>query len=302
MEKQLRAEKAQTLDEPSVSFESKMEEQSSSDVGEQQQATKENHDATPSMSSEPKIQEQSSANVGEQQQTTETNHEATPVATLPEQHTETSSTEQSSSEQGSEQLEESDVAADISSFEVPTIDRLDSERTDATGISSLDERVGSDEDQDETDDTDDQTEQLDYVTKVEPKTFEVTHLPYTGDYGESGMYTGTVNEKYQPSGKGIMMYDNGEELKGHWKNGVFLRESELYSDSEEEDDDDEEEDEEDDLNSSMADVGAKRDRSRSRSKSKDRHVAKSPPRPTFNIGDTGQKSDMITDKDAAIAD
>mmetsp|Transcript_5178 Transcript_5178/g.7923 ORF Transcript_5178/g.7923 Transcript_5178/m.7923 type:complete len:266 (+) Transcript_5178:520-1317(+) len=113
------------------------------------------------------------------------------------------------------------------------------------------------------------------------------------------MYTGTVNEKYQPSGKGIMMYDNGEELKGHWKNGDFLRESELYSDTE--DDEEDEDDEEADLNSSMADVGARRDRSRSRSKSKDRHVAKSPPMPTFNIGDTGKKSDMITDKDAAIA-
>ena len=82
-------------------------------------------------------------------------------------------------------------------------------------------------------------------TKEEATIFDVTNLPFTGSFGESGMYTGMVNKQYQPTGKGTMMYDNGEVLKGHWKNGDFLRESELYSDSEGDDDDEEEyEDEE----------------------------------------------------------
>lgn len=234
-----------------------------------------------------------SVSVVEQQQTTETIQDAQHAADLLEKDNDASSTEQSPSEQGSEQADISHVAANSSSVE-PTINRLDSEQTDLTDFSEQSNTTG-------TSGLDDsQEKEFNFVTKAEPKTFDVTNLPYTGNFGESGMYTGTVNEKYQPNGKGIMMYDNGEELKGHWKNGDFLRESELYSDSEDDDDDDEEE--EDDLNSSMADVSAKkRDRSRSRSKSKDRHVAKSPPRPTFQIGDTGQKSDMITDKEAVIA-
>jgi hypothetical protein len=272
--KQLRAERAKSLYEPAnnVSFDPKMEEKSSSEVE-------------------------------EQHHTTGVNHEATPAATLTGQDTEeSSSTEQRPSEQGSEQVEESDVAANFSAPVMTPNDRLDSEQTDGTDVSSslftLSDRLGSEGGQESIDDTGGkEEEQLHDVTKTERKTFDVTYLPYTGSFGESGMYTGTVNEQYQPSGKGTMMYDNGEELKGYWKNGDFLRESELYSDSE--DDDDDEEEEEDDLNTSMVDVGAKRDRSRSRSK--DRHVAKSPPRPTFNIGDAGKKGDMLTDKDAAIA-
>ena len=241
------------------------------------------------VSFDPKMGEQSLSEVEEET-----------AATLSEQDTEESSTEQSLLEQGSEQVA-FDEAADFSAAAMTPDDRLDSERTDVTEFSSslvtLDDRLDSEESQETVDDAKYQVEeQLDDAAKTEPKRFNVTNLPYTGNFGESGMYTGTVNGQYQPTGKGIMMYDNGEELKGYWKNGDFHRESELYSDSEEDDDDDEEE--VDDLNSSMADVGAKRDRSRSRSK--DRHVAKAPARP-FSIGDIGKKSDMLTDKDAAIA-
>ena len=278
------------------------------------------HDTSSNVAFEPKIEEPTSTEVVEQQQTSETSHEAMHAAAALEEDLEASSTEQSSSEESSseesssegssseensseessseesssEQVDESDVATNSSAV-VPLINRLDSEQTDLTDFSEQSDVTGT------SGLDDNQEEQFDYVTKAEPKTFEVTNLPYTGSFGESGMYTGMVNEKYQPSGKGIMMYDNGEELKGHWTNGNFLRESEIYSDSEEDDDDDDDEEEDEDLNSSMADVSVKRDRSRSRSKSKDRHVAKSPPRPTFQIGDIGQKSDMITDKDAAAA-
>jgi hypothetical protein len=54
------------------------------------------------------------------------------------------------------------------------------------------------------------------------KTFPTTNLPWTGRFGESGMYTGLVNEQYQPHGRGTMMFDHGEIKKGHWKNGGEL--------------------------------------------------------------------------------
>jgi hypothetical protein len=55
------------------------------------------------------------------------------------------------------------------------------------------------------------------------RTFPTTNLPWTGRFGESGMYTGLVNERYQPHGRGTMMFDHGEIKKGHWKNGGELR-------------------------------------------------------------------------------
>ena len=130
------------------------------------------------------------------------------------------------------------------------------------------------------------------------------------------MYTGLANEEYKPHGKGLMVYDTGEIMKGYWVEGEFLREIGPYSDSEndEDDDDDADEDGDEDLSSSMANIAARsRDRSRSRSRSKERFcpdplphppsppkaASPSPPPPEYKIGDTGKRRDMITDKDEA---
>lgn len=147
------------------------------------------------------------------------------------------------------------------------------------------------------------------------KTFEVSNLPHTGRFGESGMYTGSVSEQYEPHGKGTMAYDNGEIMRGYWNEGELVRESEIYSDEEDDDEEEEEEDdEEEDLNASMMEVAAKRDRSRSRSNSRSRSKDRSsqaasrpkssspsPPPAKYEIGDPGKHRDMITDKDEAIA-
>ena len=142
------------------------------------------------------------------------------------------------------------------------------------------------------------------------KTFQTTNLPFTGSLGESGMYTGSVSEMYEPHGKGTMVYDNGEVVRGYWNEGDLVRESELYSDDDDDDDEDEDDEEEEDLSSSMANVGAKsRDRSRSRSRSKDRVAQAPPPKPKspsppplpeYEIGDPGKHRDMIIDKEEAL--
>jgi hypothetical protein len=236
-----------------------------------------------------------------EQTTAELKPEASPTNTQSGEDT-TEDTFDNSEEE--DELSEEVDKRNVSASSTTQNGRLDSDQTDMTEFStSLATLNGTLEEEEERQRSIGATEkdQGHDSTKEETKTFDVTNLPFTGSFGESGMYTGMVNKQYQPTGKGTMMYDNGEVLKGYWKNGDFLRESELYSDSED-DDDDQEEEGEDDLNASMADVGAKkRDRSRSRSRSKDRHVVKSPPRPSYMIGDTGKKSDMVTDKDAAIA-
>ncbi|KAL9185129.1 hypothetical protein ACHAXT_002906 [Thalassiosira profunda] len=119
------------------------------------------------------------------------------------------------------------------------------------------------------------------------KTFETTNLPYTGQFGESGMYTGPVNAQYEPHGKGTMVYDNGQVLVGYWNVGELVKESDECSDEEGDDEDD---DEEEDLSSSMANVSS-RDRSRVNSPS--------PPPPEYNVGDPGKHRDMILDKEVA---
>ncbi|KAL7459893.1 hypothetical protein ACHAWC_011703 [Mediolabrus comicus] len=247
----------------------------------------------------PKLEEISSS--ADQQTSAELKPEASPTNTQSGEDT-TEDTFDNSEEE--DELSEEVDKRNVSASSTTQNGRLDSDQTDMTEFStSLATLNGTLEEEEERQRSIGATEkdQGHDSTKEETKTFDVTNLPFTGSFGESGMYTGMVNKQYQPTGKGTMMYDNGEVLKGYWKNGDFLRESELYSDSEDDDDDQEEEDE-DDLNASMADVGAKkRDRSRSRSRSKDKHVKKSPPRPSYMIGDTGKKSDMVTDKDAAIA-
>jgi hypothetical protein len=138
------------------------------------------------------------------------------------------------------------------------------------------------------------------------KTFETTNLPWTGRFGESGMYTGSVNEQYQPHGRGTMMYDSGEMKKGHWKEGDFVRESGAYSDSEDDDDSDEDDG---DLSSSMMNLSQsmplKYGRDRSRSRSKDRGEPQPPPPatpprsppPPYQIGELGKHCDMIVEID-----
>ncbi|KAL7469087.1 hypothetical protein ACHAXS_009326 [Conticribra weissflogii] len=153
--------------------------------------------------------------------------------------------------------------------------------------------------------------------KEKVKTFEVSNLPWTGRFGDSGYYTGSVNEQYEPYGRGTMLYDNGIIRKGHWKDGDFVRESEGDSDSE--DDEENNDGPANDLTSSMADLSfgktskyASRDRSRSRSRSKDRAAPPKPlppepepepetvKLPSYKIGEIGKKEDMITDKKEAL--
>lgn len=153
--------------------------------------------------------------------------------------------------------------------------------------------------------------------KENVKTFEVSNLPWTGRFGDSGYYTGSVNEQYEPYGRGTMLYDNGLIRNGHWKNGDFVRESEGDSDSE--DDDENDDGPANDLTSSMADLSfgktskyAARDRSRSRSRSRDRAAPPKPippepepepepvKLPSYKIGEIGKKEDMITDKKEAL--
>ncbi|EJK72258.1 hypothetical protein THAOC_06223 [Thalassiosira oceanica] len=150
------------------------------------------------------------------------------------------------------------------------------------------------------------------TTIADIKTFETTNLPFTGSLGESGMYTGSVSGQYKPHGKGTMVYDNGDVIRGYWAEGDLVRESEMYSDSDDDDDDDDDDGEED-LMGSMANV-ATRSRSKSRdagrSRSRDRRPAEAPPPPKprtprppppeFKIGDRGERKDMIVDKDEAL--
>jgi len=129
------------------------------------------------------------------------------------------------------------------------------------------------------------------------KTFPTTNLPWTGRFGESGFYTGLVNEQYQPHGRGTMLFDHGEIKKGHWKKGDFVRESGPYSDSEDSDDEvDYDEEEDGDLSSSMMDLTNTKSY-RSRSKSRDHGEPPPPPAPTptYEIGETGKHGDMIQD-------
>ena len=66
------------------------------------------------------------------------------------------------------------------------------------------------------------------------------------------MYTGSVSGQYKPHGKGTMVYDNGDIIKGYWAEGDLVRESEMYSDSDD-DEDDEDDDGEEDLVSYIQD-------------------------------------------------
>jgi len=47
----------------------------------------------------------------------------------------------------------------------------------------------------------------------------VSRMPYTTPSGESGWYTGTVNDSGQPQGKGRLRCKTGNKVDGQWENG-----------------------------------------------------------------------------------
>jgi hypothetical protein len=47
----------------------------------------------------------------------------------------------------------------------------------------------------------------------------VKRMPFTDQFGDTGMYTGQVNEDCRPEGKGSMKYENGVYYEGAWING-----------------------------------------------------------------------------------
>ncbi|KAL7470330.1 hypothetical protein ACHAXS_010562 [Conticribra weissflogii] len=54
-----------------------------------------------------------------------------------------------------------------------------------------------------------------------PKHKKVNGLPWSDYNGQSGRYTGEVNDQYLPHGKGEMVYDRGVVTAGVWYNGVL---------------------------------------------------------------------------------
>ena len=82
---------------------------------------------------------------------------------------------------------------------------------------------------------DDQTEMSDAITNFDPsyqdsraivehkppRSKKVNGLPWSDYNGQSGRYTGEVNEKYLPHGRGEMVYDKGIVSAGIWYNGVL---------------------------------------------------------------------------------
>lgn len=45
-------------------------------------------------------------------------------------------------------------------------------------------------------------------------------MPFTDEFGDSGLYSGEVNEDTRPNGQGRMKYDNGVFFEGKWNSGV----------------------------------------------------------------------------------
>ncbi|KAK1734398.1 hypothetical protein QTG54_014905 [Skeletonema marinoi] len=54
-----------------------------------------------------------------------------------------------------------------------------------------------------------------------PRSKKVNGLPWSDYNGQSGRYTGEVNEQYLPHGRGEMVYDKGLVSAGIWYNGVL---------------------------------------------------------------------------------
>ena len=49
----------------------------------------------------------------------------------------------------------------------------------------------------------------------------VKDLPFVDLQGDAGQFTGEVNEKLMPHGKGCLVYDHGLRQEGNWTNGFF---------------------------------------------------------------------------------
>jgi len=64
-------------------------------------------------------------------------------------------------------------------------------------------------------------ESLALVDFKKPKSKKVNGLPWSDYNGQSGRYTGEVNEEYLPHGHGEMVYDRGHVSSGIWYNGVL---------------------------------------------------------------------------------
>jgi hypothetical protein len=64
-------------------------------------------------------------------------------------------------------------------------------------------------------------ESLAIVEHRPPRNKKVNGLPWSDYNGQSGRYTGEVNEQYLPHGKGEMVYDKGFVSAGIWYNGVL---------------------------------------------------------------------------------
>lgn len=68
------------------------------------------------------------------------------------------------------------------------------------------------------------------VEKNTPKYKKVNGLPWSDYNGQSGRYTGQVNQEYLPHGQGEMVYDRGVVSSGIWYKGVLDTEGPLTQD------------------------------------------------------------------------
>jgi hypothetical protein len=48
-------------------------------------------------------------------------------------------------------------------------------------------------------------------------------MPWTDLIGESGLYTGEIDENGEPHGMGMMRYHDGSVLEGEWFHGELQR-------------------------------------------------------------------------------
>ncbi|KAL3756248.1 hypothetical protein ACHAWU_007199 [Discostella pseudostelligera] len=102
-------------------------------------------------------------------------------------------------------------------------------------------------------------------------TKRVNGLPWIDYNGNSGRYTGAVNEQYLPNGQGVMIYDRGSISAGIWYNGVLDTED----------------------SASRAQIAATEVEA-----PKNEHTPAAAPAkvlPKYTIGDTGRTEDMIID-------
>ena len=68
------------------------------------------------------------------------------------------------------------------------------------------------------------------VERRAPRPKKVNGLPWSDYNGQSGRYTGEVNDEYMPHGRGEMVYDRGVVSSGIWYKGVLDTEGPLTQD------------------------------------------------------------------------